>query len=275
MNINRRALLGSVAATAALPVGVRRARAQANSIKIGVLNDMSGPYRDISGPTSVAAVKMAVDEFAAKGFAVEVLNADHQNKPDVGASIAAQSYDRDGVDMIIDVPTSSVGLAVGGVAKEKNKLHVVPARRPPSTRPASGCAPSLIHYTYDTYMLAKSIGGATVRRAATPGTSSPPTTRSATRCSATPPSHGHAAGGKVLGSSCVSHPRHHGLLTVLLQAKASGAKVIGFVNAGTDTVQQHQAGAPSSASRKPHIAAMLMFLTDVHALGLNVARDCT
>ena len=163
MKLTRRTLLGSAAAVATTAQTFRqRARAQANSIKIGVLNDMSGPYRDTGGLSSVAGVKLAVDEFGSKGFNVEVINADHQNKPDLGASIAREWYDRDGVDMIIDVPTSSVALAVAAVAKEKDKLHVnIGAASTDLT--GKSCAPSLIHYTYDTYMLAKSTGGATVK----------------------------------------------------------------------------------------------------------------
>ena len=162
MTLTRRTLLGTAAVAATAQTFRQRSRAQANSIKIGVLNDMSGPYRDTGGPTSVLAVKMAVDEFGSKGFTVEVISADHQNKPDVGASIAREWYDRDGVDMLIDVPTSSVALAVAAVAKEKDKLHVnVGAATSDLT--GKNCAPSVIHYTYDTYMLAKSTGGATVK----------------------------------------------------------------------------------------------------------------
>src|SRR5689334_1014502 len=122
MRLTRRTLLGSVAAASAVPL--LPARADTPVLKIGVLNDMSGTYRDVSGPTSVACVKQAVEDFGAsgKGFDVQVLVGDHQNKPDVGATIARQWCDRDGVDMIVDVPTSSVALAVATVAKEKNKV---------------------------------------------------------------------------------------------------------------------------------------------------------
>ena len=124
MSLSRRTLLGTAAAATAVVPTLRRARAQANSIKIGVLTDMSGPYRDTGGPTSVVCVKQAVEEFAFKGFNVEVISADHQNKPDLGASIASEWYDRDGVDLVIDVPTSSVGLAVAGVSKQRGKAYV-------------------------------------------------------------------------------------------------------------------------------------------------------
>ena len=118
--INRRSLLAATAAGAVIP----RARAQGATIKIGVLNDMSGPYHDTGGPLSVACTRQAVREFGNHGFAVEVVNADHQNKPDLGASIARRWFDEDGVDVIVDVPTSSVALAVNSVVREKNKVYL-------------------------------------------------------------------------------------------------------------------------------------------------------
>ena len=270
MKLTRRTLLGSAAAVATTAQTFRqRARAQANSIKIGVLNDMSGPYRDTGGLSSVAGVKLAVDEFGSKGFNVEVINADHQNKPDLGASIAREWYDRDGVDMIIDVPTSSVALAVAAVAKEKDKLHVnIGAASTDLT--GKSCAPSLIHYTYDTYMLAKSTGGATVKSG---GDSWYFITADY--------AFGHqlqndttdmikAAGGKVMGSSAYPFPGTTDFSSYLVQAQASGAKVIGLCNAGADTVnsikQAHEFGITQA------LAAMLMFVTDVNALGLDVAQ---
>ncbi|WP_241771237.1 ABC transporter substrate-binding protein, partial [Acidisphaera rubrifaciens] len=141
----------------------RRARAaDMPTIRIGVLNDMSGPYRDTGGPVSVMCARLAVEEFKAQGFKVEVLSGDHQNKPDVGASIARQWIDRDGVDMIVDVPTSSVALAVAAVVAEKNKAYVNSGA---GTTDLTGkqCNPNTVHWTYDTYMLARSTGGATVK----------------------------------------------------------------------------------------------------------------
>jgi len=270
MKINRRALLGA-AATAALPVAVRPARAQANSIKIGVMNDMSGPYRDISGPTSVAAVKMAVDEFAAKGFSVDVLSADHQNKPDVGASIAGQWYDRDGVDLIIDVPTSSVALAVAGVAKQKNKLLVVSGAAT-SELTAGACAPSVIHYTYDTYMLAKSTGGATVKAGGDTWYFVTADYAFGKQLQSDTTGFVTAAGGKVLGSSLYPFPGTTDFSSFLVQAQASGAKVLGLCNAGADTVNSIKQAAEFGTNAKMQLAAMLMFINDVNALGLDVAK---
>src|ERR1700742_2015106 len=154
---SRRAVLGGTASLV-LP---RFARAQTPSIKIGVLNDQSGPYRDDGGPTGVVCAKQALVDFgvSAKGWNVEVLSADHQNKPDVGVSIAKQWLDRDGVDAIVDVPTSSVGLAVATVCREKNKV-MLNSGTGTSDMTGKQCSPNTIHWTYDTYMLGKSTGGA-------------------------------------------------------------------------------------------------------------------
>ncbi len=271
MPLDRRTLLGTAAASAALPAAGGRARAQANSIKIGVLNDQSGPYRDTGGLTSVAAVNMAVEEFGAKGFAVEVIAADHQNKPDIGAGIAAQWYDRDGVDMIIDVPTSSVALAVAGVAKAKNKLFVnVGAATVALTGDA--CAPSVIHYTYDTYMLAKSTGGATVKAGGTSWYFITADYAFGKQLQKDTTSFVLAAGGKVLGSAAYPFPGTSDFSSFLVQAQASGAKVLGLCNAGADTVNSIKQANEFGLMGTMQIAAMLMFITDVNALGLEVAK---
>jgi branched-chain amino acid transport system substrate-binding protein len=270
MKLTRRTLLGSATAVATTAQTFRqRARAQANGIKIGVLNDMSGPYRDTGGPSSVAAVKLAVDEFGSKGFAVDVINADHQNKPDLGASIAREWYDRDGVDMIIDVPTSSVGLAVAAVAKEKDKLHVSVGSAT-SDLTGKSCAPSVIHYTYDTYMLAKSTGGATVKAGGDSWYFITADYAFGHQLQTDTTNMILAAGGKVMGSSAYPFPGTTDFSSYLVQAQASGAKVIGLCNAGADTVnsikQAHEFGITQP------LAAMLMFVTDVNALGLDVAQ---
>jgi branched-chain amino acid transport system substrate-binding protein len=271
MDICRRTLLGTAVATAALPAAGRRARGQANVIRIGVLNDQSGPYRDTGGVTSVAATKLAVEEFASKGFTVEVLSADHQNKPDLGAGIAAQWYDRDGVDMIIDVPTSSVALAVAGVAKQKDKLHVnVGAATVALT--GSACAPSVIHWAYDTYMLAKSTGGATVKAGGDSWFFVTADYAFGQQLQQDTTTFVTAAGGRVLGSARYPFPGTTDFSSFLLQAQSSQAKVLGLCNAGADTVnsikQAHEFGLTGTMK----IAAMLMFITDVNALGLEVAQ---
>jgi len=158
MNIDRRALLGATAAASLLP---RHGRAQTPTVKIGVLNDQSGPYRDIGGQLTVSAVKQAVAEFG-DSIKVEVLSADHQNKPDIGVGIARQWIDQEGVNLIVDVPTSSVALAVNNVVREKNCAYLNTGA---ATADLTGvqCTPSTIHWAYDTYMLSKSTGGAMVK----------------------------------------------------------------------------------------------------------------
>jgi branched-chain amino acid transport system substrate-binding protein len=271
MSLSRRALLGTAAAVP-LVGGASRARAQANTIRIGVLNDQSGPYRDTGGLTSVVCTKQAVEEFASKGFNVEVIAADHQNKPDIGAAIARQWFDRDGVDMILDVPTSSVALAVAAVAKEKNKLHInIGAATVEMT--GKSCAPSVLHWVYDTYMLAKSTGGATVRSGGdswyfiTADYAFGHQLQKDTTAMVT------AAGGKVAGSSAYPFPGTSDFSSFLLQAQSSGAKVLGLCNAGADTVNSIKQA--SEFGIKMRIAAMLMFITDVNAVGLDIAQGLT
>src|ERR1700722_1391554 len=163
MTISRRALLGT--ATAAATVPLVRPRAQgAPTVKIGVLNDMSGPYLNTGGPTSVICCKQALEDFgvSGKGINVEVISADHQNKPDLAVSIARQWFDRDGVDMLLDVPTSSVALALQSVVREKNKVYLNTGAAS-SALTGEQCSPNFISWNYDTFMLARSTGGAMVK----------------------------------------------------------------------------------------------------------------
>ena len=268
----RRGFLGATAlGAAALAAGPRRARAQGAGIKIGVLNDLSGPYRDTGGPGSIACVRQAIAEFGSQGFPVELVSADHQNKPDVGASIARQWYDRDGVDLIVDVPTSSVALAVNTVTREKNKVYINSGA---GTADLTGvqCTPNTVHWTYDTYMLARSTGGATVK---TGGTDwyfvtadyvfGQQLERDTTRFV-------KEAGGTVKGSSRYPFPGTTDFSSFLVSAQSSGAKVLGLANAGADTVncikQAHEFGLTSQMK----VAALLMFIADVHGLGLEAAQ---
>jgi branched-chain amino acid transport system substrate-binding protein len=277
---DRRTLLKTAAAASLVPaVGVSvPARAQATTLKIGVLNDQSGVYREVSGPTSTACVRQAVVDsgIAAKGVTVEVVQADHQNKPDVGATIARQWIDRDGVDVIVDVPNSAVALAINGIVREKNKVYL---NSTGGTTELTGaqCSPNTVHWTYDTYMLAKSTGGAMVK---TGGDSwffitadyafGHDLERNTTRFV-------QEAGGKVLGA--VRHPlQSTDFSSYLLQAQQSRAKVIGLANAGTDTINSVKQAAEFGVTRRgTKIAVLLMFINDVHSLGLKAAQGlvCT
>ena len=155
--------LNSLVAAAALATLAAGAQAQVSDgiIKIGVLNDMSGLYADVAGPGSVVAAKMAVEDFgaAAKGLKVEIVSADHQNKPDVGSTLARQWFDVDKVDVIADVPTSSVGLAINQIARDKGKVHLNSGTAS-SDLTGKACSPNTVHWTYDTWMLANGPGSA-------------------------------------------------------------------------------------------------------------------
>jgi branched-chain amino acid transport system substrate-binding protein len=267
MRLSRRALLGTAAA-ATLPLG--RARAQTPGLKIGVLTDLSGPYKDLGGPVATACAQLALADFGVpgKGFNVEIVQADHQNKPDVGAEIARKWFDQEGVDVILDVPNSGVSLAIAGVAHEKNKIFMADG---PATSDLTGgkCNANTIHWVYDTWMLAHSTGGALVKAG---GDSWYFITADY--------AFGHAlqrdttgfitgAGGKVLGASAYPFPGTQDFSSFLLQAQSSGAKVIGFANAGQDTVNSIKQAKEFGITQT--LAGLLVFISDVHALGLETA----
>jgi branched-chain amino acid transport system substrate-binding protein len=243
------------------------------SVKLGVLNDRSGVYSDLTGEGSVIAARMAAEDFKAseKGVKVEIVAADHQNKPDIGASIARQWYDQEGVDVILDVPTSSVALAVNGIAREKNKI-LINSGGGTSDLTGSQCSPNTVHWTYDTWALANGTGGAMVKRGGD-------TWFFVTADYA----FGHAlerdtaalvtkAGGKIVGT--VRHPfPGQDFASFLLQAQSSGAKVIGLANAGGDfTNTMKQAAEFGIVQGGQSLAGLLVFITDVHSLGLQVAQ---
>ena len=249
------------------------ALAQQITVKAGVLNDRSGLYADLSGEGSVIAARMAVEDFKAadKGIKVEIVSADHQNKPDVGSTIARQWYDQDGVDLILDVPTSSLALAVSQITKEKNKVHINSGAAT-SDLTGKACNANTIHWTYDTYALAQGTGGAMVKAG---GDSWFFLTADY--------AFGHAlerdtsavvtkAGGKVLGAVRTPFPGTD-FSSFLLQAQASKAKVIGLANAGGDTINSiKQAGEFGIVAGGQKLAGLLVFLTDVHSLGLQAAQ---
>jgi branched-chain amino acid transport system substrate-binding protein len=260
----------ALAAAAAL---TSAAQAEDITVKLGVLNDMSSLYSDIGGQNSVVAAKMAVKDFdpAAHGMKVEVISADHLNKPDVGSNIARQWFDVDHVDAIVDVPTSSVALAVNEVVREKNKVFLVSGAAT-SDLTGAKCSPNTVHWTYDTWMLANGTGKALVKSGGT-------TWFFLTSDYA----FGHALerdtkavvlanGGQVLGS--VLHPLNtQDFSSFLLQAQASKAKIIGLANAGGDTINAIKQGAEFGITAGgQNFAGLLVFITDVESLGLKVAQ---
>jgi branched-chain amino acid transport system substrate-binding protein len=263
---------GIMAFAAAALIGTA-AQAQTTNVKIGILTDMSSVYAGIGGPGSVAAAKLAIQNFnpAAHNMKVDLVSADHQNKPDVGSGIARQWYDVDNVDVVVDVPNSGVALAVNEVTREKNKVFLV-SNAATSDLTGPKCSPNTVHWTYDTWMLAHGTGGALVK------------TGGDTWFFLTADyAFGHAlerdttavvqaAGGKVLGS--VNVPlNNQDFSSFLLQAQASKAKIIGLANAGGDTVNSIKQGAEFGiAAGGQHFAGLLVFITDVEALGLKVAQ---
>jgi branched-chain amino acid transport system substrate-binding protein len=270
--MNRRSLMAGAAATAFTARSMAQAQQPVN-IKIGVLNDRSGLYADLTGEGSALAARMAVEDFgaAAKGLNVQIVSADHQNKPDVGANIARQWYDNDGVDAIADVPTSSVALAVNQITREKNKIHLNSGAAS-SDLTGAQCSPNTVHWTYDTYALAQGTGAAMVKAGGD-------TWFFLTADYA----FGHAlerdtsavvtrAGGRVLGAVRTPFPGTD-FSSFLLQAQASRAKVIGLANAGGDTINSIKQAAEFGITQGGQkLAGLLVFATDVHALGLQTAQ---
>jgi branched-chain amino acid transport system substrate-binding protein len=249
------------------------ALAQDVTVKIGVLNDRSGVYADLSGEGSVTAARMAAEDFGAeaKGIKVEIVSADHQNKPDVASTITRQWIDQDGVNAIVDVPTSSAALAVNEITKEANAVFINSgAASSDLTGPA--CSPHTVHWTYDTWALANGTGSAMVEQGGD-------TWFFLTADYA----FGHAlerdtsavvekAGGTVVGT--VRHPfPGTDFSSFLLQAQSSGAKVIGLANAGGDTINSIKQAAEFGITQAGQaLAGLLIFITDVHALGLQTAQ---
>ena len=266
----------AIALFGALSVAVTQAHGQISDgvVKIGVLNDESGPYAAFAGPGSRVAALMAVEDFgaAAKGLKVEIVFADHQNKPDVGAKIAREWYDVEKVDVIVDVCTSSVALAVNQVAREKGRALLVSCGAI-SDLTGKACSPNTIHWAYDTWALANSTAKALVKSGADTwffitadyafGLAMERDTEAVVL----------ANGGKVLGRIRHPFPTTTDFSSFLLQAQASRAKIIGVANAGKDTINTIEQGTRLGiGQRGQQVAALLMFLTDVHGLGLNTAQ---
>jgi len=272
MNGFKRSLVG-LAIAAALGAGTASAQISDGVVKIGVLSDMSSLYTDIAGKGSIVAAQMAVEDFggAAKGMKVEVVSADHQNKPDVGSAIARQWYDVDKVDAIFDVPTSSIALAVSQITKDKGKAFIVSGAAS-SDLTGKACSPNTVHWTYDTWMLANGTGGAMVKTGGdswfflTADYAFGLALERDTEAVVT------KNGGKVLGK--VRHPLNTAdFSSFLLQAQASKAKVIGLANAGGDTTNAiKQAAEFGIVKGGQNLAGLLVFLSDVHALGLPIAQ---
>ncbi|MBI4365809.1 MAG: ABC transporter substrate-binding protein, partial [Deltaproteobacteria bacterium] len=257
-------LLCTAALAIVLAAGTAQAQMSDGVIKIGVMNDMSGTYADLTGPGSVVAAQMAVEDFgaAAKGLKVEIVGADHQNKPDVGSNVVRQWIDVDKVDVIVDVPTSSVALAVNEIVRQKNKVFLISGAAA-SNLTGDKCSPNTVHWTYDTWALANGTGNAIVK---TGGKNWFFLTADY--------AFGHALvrdtaavveknGGKVLGK--VRHPfPATDFSSFLLQAQTSKAQIIGLANAGADTTNAiKQAAEFGIVKGGQNLAALLIFISDV------------
>lgn len=248
------------------------ARSQTPTLKIGVLEDNSGVYADATGAGSTLATQMAVEDsgLTQKGWKIEVVAADHQNKADVASGIARKWFDADGVDVIVGLGNSSVSLAIHQLAREKNKVAIVTSGAT-SDLTGPNCSPNTVHWTYDTYALANSTGTAVTKAGGD-------TWFFITADYA----FGHAlerdstaavkkSGGRIIGG--VKHPLNTSdFSSHILQAQASAAKVVAFANAGADATNSIKQAAEFGLKSKQKLASLLMFLTDVEALGLEVAQ---
>jgi branched-chain amino acid transport system substrate-binding protein len=259
-------------ATAALLASAAAVQAQ-TAVKIGVLNDRSSLYADLGGEGSVVAAKMAIEDFKAadKGIKADVVSADHQNKPDVALNTAREWFDQQGVDAIFDVPNSGVALAVNDLIKEKNKVFVNSGAAT-SDLTGSKCSPNTVHWTYDTWALANGTGSAIVKRGGDTwffitadyafGAALERDTSKVVK----------ENGGTVVGA--VKAPLNtQDFSSFLLQAQSSKAKIIGLANAGGDTTNSiKQAAEFGIVQGGQNLAGLLIFLTDIHALGLKTAQ---
>jgi branched-chain amino acid transport system substrate-binding protein len=247
--------------------------AQDKTVKIGALSDQSGLYADLGGPGSTLAAQMAVEDsgLLAKGWKIDVISGDHLNKPDVGTNIARQWFDVDKVDAIVDVPNSGVALAVNNVVKEKNGVYINSGAASSDLTNAQ-CSPNTVHWTYDTYLLAHSTGGALVKAGGDSWFFLTADYAFGAALERDTTAVINASGGKVVGG--VKHPLNTSdFSSFLLQAQASKAKIVGLANAGGDTTNAiKQAAEFGIVNGGQKLAALLLFITDVNALGLNVAQ---
>jgi branched-chain amino acid transport system substrate-binding protein len=249
------------------------AMAQDKTVKIGALSDQSGLYADLGGPGSTLAAQMAVEDsgLTAKGWKIDIISGDHQNKPDIGTAIARQWFDVDKVDVIVDVPNSGVALAVNNVVKEKNGVYINSGAATSDLTNAQ-CSPNTVHWTYDTYMLAHSTGQALVKAGGDTWFFLTADYAFGAALERDTTSVIVANGGKVVGG--VKHPLNTAdFSSFLLQAQSSKAKIIGLANAGGDTTNSiKQAAEFGIVKSGQKLAALLLFITDVKAIGLETAQ---
>jgi branched-chain amino acid transport system substrate-binding protein len=259
--------------TALSLAAINGASADDKVVKIGALSDQSGLYADLAGPGSTLAAQMAVEDsgLTGKGWKIDVISGDHQNKPDIGTSIARQWFDVDKVDVIVDVPNSGVALAVNNVVKEKNGVYINSGAATSDLTNAQ-CSPNTVHWTYDTYMLAHATGQALVKAGGNSWFFLTADYAFGKALERDTTAVVLANGGKVVGGA--KHPLNTSdFSSFLLQAQSSGAKVIGLANAGGDTTNSIKQAAEFGITKGGQkLAALLLFLTDVKAIGLETAQ---
>jgi len=257
----------------ALAADAAKGKVSDDVVKIGVLTDMTGYYSDLSGPGSLEAAKMAAEDFGGKvlGKPIEVVGADHQLKAEVASTVARKWVDEEHVDAIVDLVSSSTALAVMPVAAQKKRITLLSG---PGTTAITGekCTPYTVHYTYNNWALAHGTGGAVVRQGGDTwyfitadyvfGKSLEADTAAVVK----------AAGGKVLGDALHPSPGTTDFSSYLLQAQASGAKIIGLANAGQDTINSIKQANEFGITKKQNLAGLLVFISDVHSLGLATAK---
>jgi branched-chain amino acid transport system substrate-binding protein len=263
-------------AAALIALAATAAFADDKVAKIGVLTDMASLYADINGPGAVTAINMAVEDsgMRAKGWKIDVLSGDHQNKPDVGVNIARQWIDTEKVDVISDTPNSGVALAISNLAKEKNAI-LLNSGAASADLTGKACTPNTISYTYDTYMLATGTGKALTKAGGDSWFFLTADYAFGAALERDTTAVVNANGGKVLGG--VKHPLNTSdFSSFLLQAQSSKAKIIGLANAGGDTTNAiKQASEFGIVQGGQKLAALLLFINDVHSLGLKVAQGLT
>jgi branched-chain amino acid transport system substrate-binding protein len=271
---NKNHILASLLIGTALSLAsVGLAAAQDKTVKIGALSDQSGLYADLGGPGSTLAAQMAIEDsgLTAKGWKIDLISGDHQNKPDIGTAIARQWFDVDKVDVIVDVPNSGVALAVNNVIKEKNGVYINSGAATSDLTNAQ-CSPNTVHWTYDTYMLAHTTGQALVKAGGDTWFFLTADYAFGAALERDTTAVILANGGKVVGG--VKHPLNTSdFSSFLLQAQSSQAKIIGLANAGGDTTNAiKQAAEFGIVKGGQKLAALLLFLTDVKAIGLETAQ---
>jgi branched-chain amino acid transport system substrate-binding protein len=277
MRLSRRAILGSSLLTLAAPAHIVRAQSRDETVRIGMLHDLSGTYRDISGPTSVACAQLAIAEFAAANpsIKVELLVADHQNKADVGLSIARQWFDQNGVDVVMGVSNSALAIALKSVVEQKDKLHLNTSA---ATSALTGeyCSLNTIHWGYDTWCLAHATGGPLVKQGVDTWYFITPNYAFGQTFQADVTDSVLTSGGKVIGGVTYPFPETTDFSSFLLQAQGSGAKAIAFTGAGSDFVnivkQVREFGIGTGNQRFVGFAG---YINSISALGLPVAQGLT